>query len=158
MAGKGKSSEITKVLEDNAGIIYKLSFMYANSKEEAEDLQQEIRYQVVKSYGQFKGDSKVSTWIYKVALFTGLTHVRTGHKAGKLVYEIPEIVESSGEQDRWTEVLEEIKKLPPVDRSLIFLYLENKSYAEMAEIMGMTETNIGARLSRAKQKLKQTLG
>jgi RNA polymerase sigma-70 factor (ECF subfamily) len=155
---RDNSSELEGILEKNAGIIHKLSFVYANSQAEAEDLRQEISYQIVKSFKQFKGESKVSTWIYKVALYTALSHLRVSKKAPPLIHELPETASPDDAYDRWNEVLGEIKKLPPVDRSLIFLYLENKSYAEMADIMGLSESNVGVRLNRAKQKLKEKLG
>ena len=130
--------------------------MYTNSAEEAKDLRQEISYQVIKSYKRFKGDSKVSTWVYRIALYTALTYLKTEKKTGSKVYELPELLSDDLEpEDRWPELLSEIKKLPPIDKSLVFLLLENKSYVEMAEIMGMTESNIGVRLNRVKKKLKE---
>lgn len=154
MTDSGKSFELVKILEDNAGIIYKLSFMYANSKEEAEDLQQEIRYQVVKSYDRFKGESKISTWIYKVALFTALSALKSKKREDELLYEQQDITDSQDDEN-WQELIKRTKRLLPVDRSLVFLYLENKSYKEIAEIMGITESNVGVRLNRIKKKLKE---
>lgn len=155
MKKTGNSAEVIKVLEDNAGIIHKLSYMYSNSSEEAQDLRQEISYQVLKSFDQFKGDSKISTWVYKVALFTALSYLKSRKKLGPPEYEVPELAFVEEEDDRWNEVLSAIRELPPIDKSLIFLYLENKAYNEMAEIMGMTESNIGVRLNRIKKKLKE---
>lgn len=129
--------------------------MYTNSEDEVQDLKQEISYQIVKSYNRFKGDSKVSTWVYKVALFTALSHLKTKRKNTLVEYDLPEVADDSVESDRWTEVYAEIKSLPPVDKSLVFLYLENKSYTEMADIMGLTESNIGVKLNRIKKKLKE---
>lgn len=145
------------MLEDNVGIIHKLSFMYANSSEEVKDLRQEIIYQIVKSYKNFKGDSKISTWVYQVALFTALSYIKARKKMGPVNLEMPDLANPEKEDDRWHEVLTAIKKLPPIEKSLIFLYLENKSYSEMAKIMGMTESNIGVRLNRIKKKLKERL-
>ena len=144
------------VLEDNAGILYKLSYMYTNTKEEAEDLYQEITYQIIKSYGRFKGDSKTSTWVYKVALFTSLAYLRRSRKRVKLIYDLPEIVNEESD-DHWTEVMVAIKKLSPIERSLIFLYLEEKSYKEIAEILELTESNVGVRLNRIRKKLRIAL-
>ena len=151
------TSEWGRLLEDNAGIIYKLSFLYTNSKEEAEDLRQEISYQLVKSFARFKGESKVSTWVYKVALFTALSHLKEAKKTPVLEYAVPEKAVEEQPDERWPEVLEAIKTLPALDKSLLFLYLENKTYAEMAVIMGLTESNIGVRLNRIKKKLKEKL-
>ena len=151
------SSEVVEVIENNSGIIHKLSYMYSNSTEELKDLRQEIIYQIVKSYRSFKGDSKVSTWVYKVALFTALSYLKSVKKSYPIEYDLPEIVDIKEEDDQWNDVLDEIKNFPPIDKSLIFLYLEDKSYKEMAEIMGMTESNIGVKLNRIKKKLKEKL-
>ena len=150
------STELSTLILDHAGMIHKLSYLYSNSREEYEDLQQEISYQILKSYPKFNNKSKLSTWVYKVALFTALAFLRKRKK--QLVYttNIPEWI-AEEEDDNWPEVLSAIKALPDVEKSLIFLYLEDHSYKEMANITGLTESNIGVRLNRIKNKLKSKL-
>ena len=128
--------------------------MYSNSKDEYLDLKQEICYQLAKSFDSFKGDSKLSTWVYKVALFTALAQLRKKQKHLDYVADLPEtsLVE---DDDSWQEVIMVIKKLPEVDRSVIFLYLEDRPYKEMADILGISESNIGVKLNRIKKKLKE---
>ena len=142
---------------DHAGIIHKLSYMYSNNKEEYNDLRQEVYYQLLKSYPRFNGQSKLSTWVYKVALFTALSFLRSKRKTSQLLEDLPEIIVESPETDRLNEVMDQVKKLPKVDRSLVLLYLEDKSYKEMAEIMGLSESNIGVKLNRIKKKLREKL-
>ncbi len=148
------SSPVLKLLRDHAGIIHKLCFMYTNNNEEYKDLKQDISYQLIKSYGQYKGDSKISTWIYKVALFTALTYIKRKPKTYKQLSEVEELASSASEDNDWSYVLKQIKKLPKTDQSLVFLYLEDKTYSDMAEIMGISETNVGVKLNRIKNKLK----
>ena len=150
-----KQKEIIALLKDNAGIIHKLSFMYSNNKEEYNDLSQEVCYQLIKSYPRFNHQSKLSTWVYKVALFTALSFLRSKPKSVHHLDDLPEIIDESPEMDRLNEVMAQVKKLPTIDRSLVRLYLEDKSYKEMAEIMGMSESNIGVKLNRIKKKLRE---
>jgi len=148
------SSEVLDLLKDHAGIIHKLCFMYTNNKEEYKDLKQDISYQVIKSYRQYKGESKISTWIYKVALFTALTFIKRKPKTYKQLNEVENAASTTSEYDDWSFVLRQIKKLPEAERTLVFLYLEDKSYTDIAEIMGISETNVGVKLNRIKNKLK----
>ena len=149
--------EVLDLLMDHAGIIHKLSYMYSNNKEEYNDLRQEVYYQLLKSYPRFNGQSKLSTWVYKVALFTALSFLRSKRKTSQLLEDLPEIIVESPETDRLNEVMDQVKKLPKLDRSLVLLYLEDKSYKEMAEIMGLSESNIGVKLNRIKKKLREKL-
>lgn len=157
MTYSSEQKELVDLLKDHAGIIHKLSYMYSNTRDEYDDLRQEISYQLVKSYTRFNYESKLSTWVYKVALFTALAFLRTKPKAEQPLDTLPEIAEEIEDNNRFNEVLAQVKKLPEIDRSLVLLYLEDKSYKEMAEIMGLTESNIGVKLNRIKKKLRDSL-
>ena len=147
-------NESLKLLADHAGIVHKLCFMYANNNDEYKDLKQEISYQLIKSYKQYKGDSKLSTWVYKVSLFTALSFIKRKPRIYQQLDEVADTSVVDYEFDEWNSVLLRIKKLPEMDKTLIFLYLEDKSYKVIAEIMGISETNVGVRLNRIKKKLK----
>ena len=150
-----KENVSLELLDNHAGIIHKLCFMYTNHNEEYKDLHQEISYQLIKSYKQFKGDSKLSTWVYKVSLFTALSFIKRKPKSYRQLEEIAETATVDDEFNEWNNVLQRIKKLPEIDKTLIFLYLEDKSYKEIADIMNISETNVGVKLNRIKNKLKQ---
>ena len=150
-----KESEALELLDNHAGIIHKLCFMYTNNNEEYKDLQQEIIYQLIKSYKLFKGDSKLSTWVYKVALFTALSFIKRKPKSYRQLEEVAENAYVDEEYNEWDNVLQQLKKFPEMDKTLIFLYLEDKSYKEIAEIMGISESNVGVKLNRIKKKLKE---
>lgn len=149
-----KDQNTLQLLKDNEGIIHKLSFMYTNNSEEYKDLRQEINYQLIKSFDKFKGKSKLSTWVYKVAMFTALAFIRRKPQVFKSLAEIADTVGTSDEYDEWNNVMVQIKTLPDIEKSLIFLYLEDRPYKEIAEIMGISESNVGVRLNRIKKKLK----
>jgi RNA polymerase sigma-70 factor (ECF subfamily) len=144
-----------KLLTEHAGIIHKLCFMYTDNNDEYKDLKQEISYQLLKSYDNYKGDSKISTWIYKVSLFTALSFIRRKPKSHSQLEEVADTRYVNEEFDEWNNVLLRIKMLPELDKTLVFLYLEDKSYKEIAEIMGISESNVGVKLNRIKKKLKE---
>jgi RNA polymerase sigma-70 factor (ECF subfamily) len=150
-----KDHSTLQLLKDHEGIIHKLSFMYTNNSEEYKDLRQEINYQLLKSYDGFMGNSKLSTWVYKVAMFTALAFIRRKPKMHQSLDEVANIEGDTREYDEWSNVLKHIKTLPDIDKSLIFLYLEDKPYKEISDIMGITESNVGVRLNRIKKKLKK---
>ena len=118
-------------------------------------MQQEISYQLIKSSSQFKGDSKLSTWVYKVSLFTALAFIKRKPNSHQQLEEVTENAFFDDEYNEWGSVLQQLKKLPEMDKTLIFLYLEDKSYKDIAEIMGISETNVGVKLNRIKKKLKE---
>ena len=151
--------EFIKDIQENEGIIYKVTRIYSNNSEDQKDLYQEIVYQLWKSYSSFKGDSKVSTWMYRVALNTAISHLkkekRKGHQVDleKVLRDRIEHVDTIMEE-RITLLYSHIKNLSIVERGIILLYLEDKNYEEIASITGFSSTNIGTRINRIKQKLK----
>lgn len=150
-----KDNESLKLLADHAGIIHKLCFMYTNNNEEYKDLKQEISYQLIKSYQHYKGDSKLSTWVYKVSLFTALSFIKQKPRSHRQLEEIADTSFIDDEFNEWKNVMQQIKILPEIDKSLIFLFLEDKSYKEISEIMGISASNVGVKLNRIKKKLKE---
>jgi RNA polymerase sigma-70 factor, ECF subfamily len=128
--------------------------MYTNNSEEYKDLKQEISYQLIKSYQQYKGDSKFSTWVYKVSLFTALAFIKRKPRSYQQLEEVDDRSFVDYEFSEWNNVLQQIKKLPEMDKTLIFLFLEDKSYREIAEIMEISESNVGVKLNRIKRRWK----
>ncbi len=150
------------VIKENEGIIYKVARIYSLSKEDQKDLYQEIIYQLWKSFESFKGDSKISTWMYRVALNTSIAHLKqqknNSHKVS--IYDLPiQLVDEPDTlmEERTALLYAQIKALNEVDKAIILLFLEEKSYDEMARITGLSTTNIGTRLGRIKQKLKSEM-
>jgi RNA polymerase sigma factor (sigma-70 family) len=154
-----KEEEFVRLIQDNQGLIYKITTIYSKEKEEREDLYQEIVYQTWKSFDYFKKASKPSTWLYRVGMNTAITHL---NKSKKRVLAIPiedvkvQFAESSEleKDEKIQELYALIRKLNLLDRGIVFLYLEGKTHEEIAEISGISVSNVGTRMLRIKQKLK----
>ncbi len=151
--------EFIQDIKENEGIIYKITRIYSNNPEDQKDLYQEIVYQLWKSYNTFKGNSKISTWMYRIALNTAISNLKKEKRRGSQVSIGNLLLNQMNEVDtvmeeRITLLYAHIKDLSIVERGIILLHLEGKNYDEIAAITGFTNTNIGTRLARIKQKLK----
>ena len=141
-------------------IIYKICKMYRDSREDQEDLFQEIVYQLWKSYPSFKSESKISSWIYRIALNTAIAIYRKPTLPVDYVDKIPEQIHTGMEQpvsENEERLFEALRTLNDTEKALISLYLDDFSYHEIAAITGITESNTGVRLNRIKTKLKNIL-
>jgi len=146
------------MLKEHEGILYTICSLYTNSREDYEDLYQEVAYQLWKALPGFSGKSKISTWMYKVALFTSFTHIRKKPKAAFLNFDEQSLESAEPvKQDKWIQLEKALKQLNDPDRAVMLLYLEGKSYKEMAEILDITESNVGVRINRIKSKLKRMI-
>lgn len=149
-----------KVVDEYQNIIHKVSRMYRDTPEDQEDLFQEIVFQLWKAYPAFRGESKVSSWMYRIALNTAIAVFRKQKVGVEFTASIPEklhpadTAETSENEERMYEAL---RQLNSAEKALISLYLEDYSYQEIAEITGISESNVGVRLNRAKTKLKDIL-
>lgn len=150
-------------IEGHKGLILKVVRANAADPEDQDDLFQEIAFQVWLSIPSFRGKAKVSTWIYKVALNTTMVWHRAQKKHRHMrepLYLVNE-VSSSGEdpsdsmerREKLDWLYEEIRKLPKIDRSLALLYLDEFSYQEIAEILGISTNNVGVKLNRLRKHL-----
>ena len=144
-----------------APIIIKICRAYTNSNEDFNDFYQEVCLQIWKSRDNFNGQSEWSTWIYRLSLNVCLSLVRDEEKQQQRAFYSAEInpVETglSYSQEQFTQLYTAIKKLSKIDRAIILLYLEEKPYKEIAEILNTTSNNIGVKVSRIKNRLKKLL-
>ncbi|MEL6254409.1 MAG: RNA polymerase sigma factor [Bacteroidota bacterium] len=145
-----------------AGIIIKICRAYTHTQADFEDYYQEVCLQIWRSRDRFKGDSNWSTWIYRLSLNVCLTLLKKDKKQQRLnideVLELEQEVESPHFSDEdLNQLYQAIRKLKEIDRAVILLYLEEKSYQEIAEIMGTNANNVGVRIKRIKEKLKKML-
>jgi len=155
MQGK---KEFVEIIQRNEGLIYKVAKVYTDCKDDEQDLYQEIVYQLWKSFHSFRKESKISTWIYRIALNTSLTHFKKEKKKGNQVPIDEALLNQSDKIDTLKEermeiLYDQIRKLNAIDKGIVFLYLEGKNYEEIAGITGFTATNIGTRLGRIKQRI-----
>lgn len=146
-------------IDENKGIIFKVCNMYCRNREDKEDLFQDIILQLWRSYSSFKGESKFSTWIYRIAINTAITRLRKETKKEKFIeMDIDELqlpIYTASEEDEKMELMyQAIDQLSEVEKAITMLYIDECNYKEMAEIIGISESNIGFKLNKIKAKLK----
>ncbi len=157
-----KEKEFAKLIKDNQGLIIKVSRLYTNTLEDEQDLFQEIVLQLWRSYDSFKGQSKISTWMYRVALNTAITIFRKKTKSPQtdelMDYHHSDFVEDDGEKQQQILVLYKvIKMLPNVERAIVTMYLDDLPYRDIAENLGITEVNARVKMNRLKKTLKELM-
>ena len=151
-------------LAQHQGLLYRVVRAYGNTAEDQDDLFQEICLQMWLSIPRFKGKAKVSTWIYRVALNTALVwnrgeKNRRKHRDRFVTFApLRQAGDSQPSQEIIERLYEAIRKLPKVDTSIVLMHLDGLGYDEMAEILGISESNVGVKLNRAKKQLAQLLG
>jgi RNA polymerase sigma-70 factor, ECF subfamily len=153
-----KSSQETFLerINDSRKIIYKVVNLYVDDEEERKDLIQEVILQSYSSFGRFNGDSKFSTWLYRVSLNTVLSYKRKEkrRKDAEKVFD-PFVADESN--DLKDNLYKAIKKLEPFNRIIVSLHLDEYSNPEIAEITGLTENHVAVKLHRCKQQITRLL-
>ena len=150
--------QFLQLIGQHQGIIHKICRLYRNSKEDREDLFQEIVFQLWKSVPSFGGKAKFSSWMYRVALSTAIATFRKKKPDIRYTPELPDQPEAQQEPGEQKEQLfEALKKLNDEDKALIALYMEDLSYQEIADITGITENNVCVKLNMVKNKIQQLL-
>lgn len=149
-------------MKEHKAIIVKVAGLYASSNSDKEDIEQEILMQLWKSYNSFSGNSKFSTWMYRVAINTAVTFFTKKQKNLGLIEYKDYMPDFSGNEDieLGTDVkhlYEAIRKLDKLDRAIIILYLDEISHREIASIIGISEKTLNVRIFRIKGKLKRML-
>ena len=144
------------------GILQRVCSVYTFSPEDRDDLYQEILMQSWRSFASFNGQSKFSTWLYRVALNTALVRRRKAAARREVACEaganVDVAVDDRGDRDPDVDLLYRcIQELPTLNRAIVLLYLEQHTYEEIAEITGLSRGNVSVRLVRIKDKLRQLL-
>lgn len=150
-------------LEKHQNIVHKICRIYTSDQESHNDLFQEITIQLWKAYPKFRGDAKFSTWMYRVALNTAITLYRRSRR-GIQTQDI-DTVSFRIKADEYNDEIEQqlklmytaVKQLNDIDKALVFLYLEDQSYKEISDTLGITEVNARVKMNRVKTKLKSIL-
>ena len=163
MDDKKLRKQFSEHLSANTGILHKICNVYCSNKEDKKDLMQEVTLQLWKSFSGFKGESKFSSWMYRIALNTVITNVRR-NKKNPLSDSLPDkyLEDLSGEDldssERDLKILyEAIAKLNDIEKAVIILYLDEHSYREIGLIVGLSEKNVSVRIVRIKSKLQKLL-
>jgi RNA polymerase sigma-70 factor (ECF subfamily) len=150
-------------LEQNQNIVHKICRLYTNDSDAHNDLFQEITIQLWRAYPKFRGDSKFSTWMYRVALNTAITLYRKSkRRVATQDFEGVSFKIKADEYDDTAEVqlslmYAAVKNLNDIDKALVFLYLEDKNYKEISSTLGISEVNARVKMNRIKGKLRKIL-
>lgn len=149
-----------KLMDEHQGIIHHISTLYSNSKEERDDISQEIILQLWRSFGSFQNQSKFSTWLYRVALNTAISHLRKSKKTPWVSLEKSTEIAVEMADDLEEEIsflYQAINNLTKIDKAIVLLYLEEYNYEEMADILGISSVNVGVKINRIKKRLKKIM-
>lgn len=155
MYNQNLEKDFMDMVRKNERIIYKVVSFYADIDQSVSDLYQEIVLNLWKAYPSFRGDSKVSTWIYRISLNTCITFFRRSKRSISYTDLVIDVSDIPDEDDNIKELYRLINKLGKIEKALVLLYLDEKSYKEISDITGLTVTNVATRLNRIKDKLKK---
>lgn len=157
-----KKDSFLTAIKENQSLIYKIASIYTKTIEDRNDLVQEIIYQLWKSFDTFNQKSSLSTWMYRVAMNVAIYHLKIAKRKILTVpleeqfldfYE----VDNSEIEEKWQTFRQHIDNLNLLDKGIVILYLENKNHEEIAQIIGISTSNVGTKISRIKEKLKQQI-
>lgn len=152
--------EFLKLIEEHQGIIHKISRVYREVAEDREDLFQEIVFQLWKSHQSFRYNSKVSTWIYRIALNTAIATFRKKKSYIEYYPVLPDMhVEVQDENliMRQDLLFTALNQLDDVDKAFMTLYLEELNYKQIADVLGISENYVGVKLNRIKTKIQKLI-
>lgn len=160
MNEKQKETAFLQLIQKHQGIIHKTCFMYGRNHVDKEDLYQEIVLQLWKSFPSFKGRAAFSTWMYRVALNTAITMTRKPNlftDPARIPVVPYEMDNPGGVSEDIKTLYKAISHLNKVEKGIILLWLEEKSYEEIAGIFGITVKNVSVKLVRIKAKLAEII-
>lgn len=152
---KDIEKEFVDIVEQNQRLIYKVCYIYTDNNDTLNDLYQDVMVNLWRGFTKFKGNSNISTWIYRIALNTCISYYRKERvKPGSVpISSNLNLYYDSLDNESISMMYSMIEALNPLDKAIILLYLEDKTYDEIAEIIGISKSNAGVRLLRIKEKL-----
>jgi RNA polymerase sigma-70 factor (ECF subfamily) len=160
MKQKRDKKAFSALVKENQAVIHKITMVYENTRSGREDLFQEICLQLWKAYPGFREEARFSTWLYRVALNTAISDVRKRKNvfAFEPLRESDHITPETSRDHEYTQHLHSaISKLNRIDKAIILLWLEDKSYQDIAAIIGTSKNNISVKLVRIKRKLEEMI-
>ncbi len=149
-----------KITEQHKGILHKVARIYCPNEEDRQDLIQEIMIQIWKSMPRYNNEFKISTWLYRISINVAISFYRKNTTLTGKFTRLDEQTEQIPNDDKTEEelqlsLLEQfINELKEMDKALMLLYLEDKSHADISEILGISVSNVGTKISRIKEKIK----
>lgn len=152
-----------KQLQENQNLIHKICRLYTNDEDAHKDLFQEITIQLWKAYPKFRGEAKFTTWAYRVALNTAITLYRKKTRTVNTIefdsklHKVNQDEYNYEEEEHIKMLYQAVQQLNDIEKALVFMYLEDKDYAEIAETLGISEVNARVKMNRIKGRLKKIL-
>lgn len=154
--------QFTRIIQEHKSLLFKVANMYCHNAEDRKDLLQEIVLQLWRSFNNYNDAYKLSTWMYRVALNVSISFYRkqTTRRAHvsplqEAIIELPDEPANTETEANIKLLHQFIRELKELDRALMLLYLEEKTQREMAEILGITETNVATKVGRIKERLRE---
>lgn len=149
--------QFNELVRQNKSTIYSVCYMFSDNQDEVADLFQETLINLWKGYSNFRGDSAASTWIYRVAMNTCISFDRKKHRHTEALSMDLNLFAASKDRDtqQVQQLYNRIHNLSVVDRAIVMLWLENLSYEEIGQIVGISAQNVSVKLVRIKEQLKQ---
>lgn len=162
MSIQDKNDLFISIIESHKGILYKIANSYCKASEDRKDLIQEIFVQLWKSFDNYDNAYKYSTWIYRISLNVAISFYRKENTRTKIsgpftdgIFNFVNANDTEEKEINLTMLQQFISELKQLDKALMLLYLEEKSYKEISEIIGYSETNVATKISRIKNALKE---
>lgn len=154
-----REKEFEALIKQHKTTMYMYCYMYAKDKDKANDFFQEALIRVWQGFADFRGESNVATWMARVTINSCLSSLRKTKKHAAATLPLSFDMEFLDEESEYNKQIERmhrlISKLGVLDKALVLLWLDNMTYAEIAEIMGITVSNVSVKLMRIKEKLKE---
>jgi len=159
MAKQNLHKTFHEIIERHKGLLFKVARTYCGKEEDRQDLIQEIRIQIWKSLPKYDAHFAITTWLYRISINVAISFYRKNRKSTHfpIAEKLPTVFDPlpNDFQEKFNLLEQFIVELNEMDKALIMLYLEDKSYLEISEIMGITISNVGTKMGRIKEKLKK---
>jgi len=163
MDNKISEKDFVKLINENQGLIHKVCLMYERNDEDRKDLFQEIVLQLWRSFHTYKGQAKITTWMYRVALNAAISSFRKTSRIpessdiNNLQFEIADDIESATRREQFQMLENAINQLNEIEKAMMMLYLDDIPYEEIAETLGISQNNVRVKMNRIREKLKTIL-
>ncbi|WP_224484026.1 RNA polymerase sigma factor [Robertkochia aurantiaca] len=163
MNQKEKTQKFKKIIQENRGVLFKVINIYCKDEQDKKDLEQEILIQLWKSVDNYDERFKISTWIYRIAMNVSISFYRKNKRAASHVsmdsiFMEQTLAESEDDVlEKWQTVKYFLNQLNELDKAIMLLYLDDFNYSDIGEIVGISTTNVGTKINRIKNKLKQNV-